>query len=306
MAKSKYAPALFEVINSQRKERERLAVPKWFKRAQMASQGVGERSAASAAETRHPNGVAGHEDEAIAKPLNEPTGTDEGTAGGSSASTGSDRPAIAWRGKLPLVQFSADGVAMFFNPMNVAVTVGVLLLALFVSFLAGMAVQSRSRAAIPDPNGTDALLNQPATPGVLGASDGGARSTTKTLSDRPPTSAPSGEARAGAASDGSRREAGVNLILIETFGSEHKKSAEAVQEWFASEYGLETRLERSAKGWRLLTVKGFDYREPAAEQAARAFCEQVKEQGEQCARELARKRLPVYRLNSPMPVRAEK
>lgn len=303
MAKSKYAPALFEVINSQRKESERLAVPKWFKRAQMAAHGVTERSGPETGRSE----AHGHEGGEVAKPAAGGSLAAGESADESSQGTDSPRPTVAWHGKLPLVHLGSDGVAMFFNPMNVAVTAGVLVLALFVSFLAGMAVQSRSKPVAADPNGIEALQGQPKTPGVLGTADGSARSAAKPITDRPSTSAPASDPRgSGSTADASRHEAGVNLVLIETFGLDHKKSAEAVKEWLESEYDLETRLERSTKGWRLLTVKGFDYREPNAEQLARQFCDQLKEAGDQCAKDLAKKKLPVYRLNSPMPVRADK
>ncbi|MBP7934603.1 MAG: hypothetical protein KA354_08160 [Phycisphaerae bacterium] len=308
MAKSKYAPALFEVINSQRKDRERLAVPKWFKRAQMAAQVVSERSSA---ETDRSTATLGPEGGNIPKPGEGRPTPHTAADGAASGVATSERPTIAWRGKLPLIQLSADGVAMFFNPMNVAVTAGVLVLALFVSFLAGMAVQSRSTSVPLDPNGIEALQSQPRTPGVLGGLDASSKNPSKSLAERSPTSAPSGgeprgPAGAAGAADLSRHEAGVNIILIETFKPDDKKSGEFVQSWLASEYGLDTRLDKSSKGWRLLTTKGFDYREANAEKAAREFCESVKGVGEQCAKELSRKKLPVYRLNSPMPLRADK
>ncbi|HOW73572.1 MAG TPA: hypothetical protein PKY77_23470 [Phycisphaerae bacterium] len=308
MAKSKYAPALFEVINSQRKDSERLAVPKWFKRAQMAAQVVSERSSP---ETGRSTATSGPEGGDIPRPVEGRPAPDTAASSEPSGAATSERPTIAWHGKLPLIQLSADGIAMFFNPMNVAVTAGLLVLALFVSFLAGMAVQSRSKSVPVDPNGVQALQGQPRTPGVLGGSDASSRSPSRSLAERSPTSAPSGgeprgPAGAAGAADPSRHEAGVNVILIETFKPDDKKSGECVQSWLASEYGLETRLDRSSKGWRLLTTKGFDYREANAEKAARDFCESVKGVGEQCAKELSRKKLPVYRLNSPMPLRADK
>lgn len=276
MAKSKYSPALFELIDKgdRRHRPNPLAVPKWFGRKPAAEP---------------PAPAAGRADETDA-----------------AASAAAERLTLVHpadeENAFCTIQLGDRGVGL--NQVS-TIVVGCLALLLLVGAFALGRMTAGDSGAVANAGIDDVTkaLQGPADPDALKvgrSSTGASRSTAKDSSA--PTGAKPGEAdKAMTDAPTANREPGVNYVVIETFRTDHRKSGEVVRDWIKKEYGLDATLERVGDRLGLVTTLGFDYKEPGQKERCEDFLKQVKELSEDAAKELSAKGLPVYRLLSPYP-----
>jgi len=304
VAKSKKAPALFELIDKRAngKGAERLAVPKWFKGSQPAAPGAESPESATPAdrpqqpqvsETQGPSPAPAASEPAsvagpVASPVELPGPTDE-------------HP--------PVLRVRSGRIELSLNPVNAAIVAGVSILTLFCSYFIGQSVGAKSAldARASSPGRTDDIrqaLNRPPDPGVLNVANHSKTLMQERTSDRQghPSASKAGASPPAAGSSSAGQQAIINYVVVESFKLDNRKSAEYVQKWLTKQ-GLETRLERSGNRWQLVTTGGFNVNR-AEEKAARdRLIEDLKSHGPACAEELRRQGLPEYWLKTPFAKR---
>ncbi len=319
MARSKYAPALFEVINARQdaKSGTRLSLPKWWKREGQPDAPPAEETPAPAEET--PPGVP-------PEPMDEaPEPGPAALAATPSAAPASPpalpaapvreaaRPPMALEDEgldaPPIVQLRAGRLALSLNPVSAAVMAGVVLIALFTSYQlgrsSGFTAGSRTAAAPASQDEMDRLLNGPAKPEVIKnvAPQPRPRSTVSQTPARPAAGpAPTAAVKnppAAAPPVVAPKPAGGRHVLIESFKADHGQSAEFAQTWLA-EKGYQTRLEKREDAWRLYSQESFE-----DDAQAGRYVEAMRQIGPQLNSALSKAKLPNYRLTSPIQVRTK-
>lgn len=291
MPKSKYAPALFEVMDSgkDQKSASRLHVPNWWGRgkrekpADSPESGTPETAAAapSAPEgaepvTRPHVSPSSSPDAAVsARPAVEPiqaapaveepkppvrpmTAAPEGTEGG-------DRP--------PILRVEEGRVELSLTSINALVGAGILLLLIFVAFQLGQLRTGSDPVAVntgePTPE-LEELQKGPQQPGVLqpppppvessqGSATGGSRAVAPGATNSGnPAETPGQATPETSGGQADTRTAGLNYVYVESFKPEHKQYAEHAQAWLRTK-NVETLLLRADNGWwQLVSNQGYD------------------------------------------------
>ena len=278
MAKSKHAPALFEVIKSQEQQRKqdsgRLALPKWWR----SGGGEGDEPVDVEGEEAEATGVAEPEvvvaDREAAVPVVEPQPAPRKPApvlevpatpttpvpraaipisGGGAG--GIDRDDDGLLEPAPWIGVRSGRLEISLTLINAVVVAGGILLALLCSYQVGArfggpepAVTSGEEAETPDSSLLDVGSQEGA--GETNTGSDGSRAGLGPLS-------PAGDAA---------RSPGLNYVLVQGFKPEHEDDAWHAQQWLA-EQGVATTVERARgnRGWLLITVEGFDYSEDLAQ-----------------------------------------
>jgi len=317
MAKSKYAPALFEVIrdNKDAKPSGKLAVPKWWKGDK--SPAVHDASAEKPQQATPPG----------------PRLLRPDVVGEKAASTTEPASPSTWRGRArseekdpsrlenvgceypPVIRMNDGRIELSLNLVSAAVVLGVLVLTLFTTFELGRKVASPvtpTAQASRTPDSADtikAALKLPPNANVL--SIGGAtalraeraagsqsrgKTNVKKWGWQPAVGQPL-PSPATLLQEPVQRVSGLNYVILDQFKPDHKNAAEFAQKWLAEKYGIRTTLERSKTGrdWRLVSVEGFGQ---SAEYLP--YCEKIRSLGKDLKRTLIEARLPVYGFTAPL------
>jgi hypothetical protein len=197
-------------------------------------------------------------------------------------------------------------VEVSLNPVGAVVVVGGVALALLCSYFAGRAVgpvppaqlQANAEAEGYDEveealGGTpDGRILEPA-----GTAPPAAPSTVQRSS--PPAAERTRVERPSAgASAATPPAAGPNRVVLQTFPSEHRRSAEFSRDLFARN-GIETTLASVGGSWRLVSARGFDLRDPAQNAESERLKQAVIDLGTVCNRELIKAGLPNYTFAEP-------
>lgn len=316
MAKSKYSPALFEVINRQRNTGSKLSVPKWWKGSGDQSQPPQSddvniqaadsqavtpietatddqlQPATDAPETRLPVVEAVAEESAASSLM--PAEPDR--IGGNAVPSGpSVRPLAPAAGRPGLFQVTAGRVLISLNPIQACVVGGLILVAMLISFELGRGLKSTgtpqagtdevSKLANSTPNGS--VLESPGN------------------TDAPPTrgTTPPGTTSGDKSATGTQRgglQPGRTYVVLEKYPRDHLKSAEHTRDWLAA-HGIEATVysTKEKDSFLLVSNAGFDYSVPAEKEQCEQLIQQIKSLGADCGKELMKKELPVYNLRAP-------
>jgi hypothetical protein len=319
VGKSKYSPALFEVMNRQRNT-GKMAVPKWWK---------GLRATENAPANREDGSLGPAEDSQPAAAAQDLLPIEHGGEAAEPPSEGQASPAIATAspGNEPAVAVEigqseqpravnpppllriCDGRAWIsMNPIQGCVACGLLLVALIVSFELGRGLSG----SVKDQPGTDALsdvLNQTPNPSVLD-SPGNAGGTSSAAKKAPAQGGSANASVAGsverpsdktpAAAQGSNIKVGQFYVMLDRYPRDARRTGEHVQKWLASTHKIETMLVPKGGYYCLVASAGFDDR-GGAEQ----FSERIKALGKECRKELIKAELPVYGFASPLVQKLE-
>jgi hypothetical protein len=314
VAKSKYSPALFEVINRQRNT-GKLGVPKWWK----GLGGSGEQPAdpdAPPATGEEPQMAAADQVSDQGQPIEatvaESAPMPRAEPVPAAASREADEPAeprpAADRGRrmagppdrAPWLRFDAGRFCLALTPVQAAVIPGILLIVLVIGFQMGRGFRGSPSKGTADP--MTAMLNQSPTPGVV-ESPGGTGSPAAPVRA---TAGPGDGGKTGAAPDAGKADEelkpGMLYILCDRYPKDKVKSAQFVKQWLWSKHQIATTLRGRKDSYVLIATKGFDKSE---DQKAEEFRLRIKALSGECRNELIRARLDVYCLASPLIVVGE-
>ncbi len=327
MPKSKYAPALFEVIRNRQETRPGggLPLPRWWRSTPSAPQEQEASAPAESPPSCPPQPVSPQESpaappgEAVVEPVGAAALHAEAFRPAAPAGGDESVPRRPWR-------LEGDRLEIRLRPMVVVVVAGALLVSWVVAYQLGRGTRPATGAAaggggeeiVSDPI-QEAMLRPP-DPTVLNVS-GPPRSRPRAGGE--PQAAVDAKAPSGQAGGEAGAKAGVvpvagepaaqrtepaaanlNRVLIQVFAPEHKAAAEHVQRWLETSYSVRTELIRKSKGdWWLATTDGFDFSQPGDKELCEKFISDIKSLGRECGRELARAGLPVYNLTGPYAFR---
>lgn len=314
MAKSKYSPALFEVMNRQRNS-GKLSVPKWWKSSGSPSEAG--QSDASMPQTPPPQTDSqATGEQAVASP----TGADDAAVATSSPVSGSVHRPVGLDGRdgfapsagavdagstwLPTVRVAGNRMQVSLSVVQGCVAAGLLLV-----FLAGSFELGRALAPGPQAGKADALsaaLSQKPDDSVLdspGNVSGKADQATASIAEnaRSAFAAASGGDQGSAETTGNAGlTPGLNYLVLDGYKLDHKASAEHVRKWLREEHGIDTMLYMSPERYYLISATGFNRDMPDQKQACDDLLEKVKSLGAACRKELIRADLPVYGFAGPL------
>ncbi|MHC4442318.1 MAG: hypothetical protein ACYTF1_22755 [Planctomycetota bacterium] len=252
MAKSKYAPALFEVIDSGKESTapgSKLAVPAWMK---------GDKPA-QADEKSEPAQEA-----AVQEPVEE---TDQPASQSAPEATVEAPPIAIIDEARPMLRFRHGRLEISLNPVSSLVVAGVVVLLLVVSYqlgsMRGQQVTDMPQAGLASP-GADSIeeaLNQKPNANVLGGDPRnliGSRNA-KRDNGRHRTGSlimPKGNGSDITAQTG-KRIPGMIYVILESFKAEDYKQAEHAQTWLSDKKNVMTTLEKRGQRWALYSTDGF-------------------------------------------------
>ncbi len=328
MAKSKYSPALFEVINKQRST-GKLGVPKWWKGlggsgedkdAKATVPAGGEQDAQPVdpqilAETESTESLEPAESRPghFAEPDQLPAGSlvDAIEAAPVRAFAGSDelpkvqppRPMAA--APAPgLFRLMAGRVQISLNPIQASVFGGILLIALIASFELGRGFGKGSSTAAGGPDALSAALKEKPNGAVLSSPGNVEVPPPRAGNAAVPAAKSSGTANAavGGADQSGGLVPGRHYVVLDTYKRDHLKSAEHTRDWLLSAHKIETMVYSSMNKdtYVLITRAGFDYSTPGEKEKCEQLVEHFKALGPECRKELYKAELPVYNFKSPL------
>jgi hypothetical protein len=360
VAKSKQAPALFEVIKREGEQSSgQVPLPKWWKSGKQDApaypavpEKVGsnakpekndapaapakpaqpvEKSSPPAPEVSQKNGTkpAANASNGIRPQLVRGSGGDVGNTNGRGGNgPGGGRPARqSWSPttssadaptmKKPIFKIRDGRVEISLNTVNSAISVGVILLALFSFYMIGYQLGLRSEAEVSpaaDRFGADSIAGAQQmgiNPDALGTGESEADSAEgalaggsglRGLGDRPASTRQEeptdNSSTPNPAAQGIDRERGMNYIIIETFKPEHRKDAEHAQEWLESQQVYATLEKLSGGGYALVTVRGYDY--PSEKAEAERMVNSIQALGKAYKQEYAGERVIRYSFRGPL------
>ncbi|HOA74555.1 MAG TPA: hypothetical protein PL151_09710 [Phycisphaerae bacterium] len=297
MAKSKYSPALFEVMNRQ-KDTGKLGVPKWWKPAGPQAE------AGKTAENRNVNTVPATTASSVsARPDPAPSVAPsvsyaDGSNDGSRA-VGLDHSAPP-PGRFPGVRFEDGRIYLSLTPTHAAVVCGALLIVVLTAFQAGRGFNPGVPAAA-GPDELRSVLNDKPNAAVLDQPTG--------KTDSPPSRATAGvgvPVRGEKATEvqppapPEELQPGLTYVLLDKYPRDALKTAEFVQKWLAEKHNIQTVLRQRRDSYWLIGKTGFDFSIEGESARCDQYIEQIKSLGRDCRRELIRAQLPVYGFASPM------
>jgi hypothetical protein len=299
VAKSKYAPALFEVMNRQ-KNTGKLGVPKWWKGGPPGQQpdgGEPDPGDAGTAPQPDPSGVSASPAQAApttmadAIPSRIPADEPESDSPGKAVALEQSWPPSS---RLPDFRMESGRLQLTMSPIHAAAICGALLIAFIAAYQVG---KGFSGSGADKKDAGLAMLNGKPNPSVLDKPAGG--------SDTPPSRAairapgPGAQLPAEAPPAPPEQEVlkvGSHYVLFDTYPRDHLASAEFVQKWLASTHNIRTVLrERKGRYW----LVGVDVSGDKA--TCDRYAEKIKALGQECSKALINADLPVYALKDPMP-----
>ncbi len=314
MAKSKHAPALFEVINKQQEVRKegRVPLPKWWKGRDAAAsepEAPDAHSPGEAADGSHdPGGPTAPSAGPAPSPLAPPAAPESADASTIERS----RPArrmVAIPGdppddeapQRPIFSLHAGRLELSLNPVNGAIAAGVLLLTIYVGFELGRSAgrQTPLTGVSAGATSLDDTSAPPVNQDVLKIGQPGGGSPPP----KPITPARPGTAGIQAAPPGPRpqpvpanpelaseRVPGLNYVVLESFADSDRADAEHAQAWFQQAKGIGTTIERKGDRWQLVTTRGYDWTSPVDKSEAERFSSSVPKLGQEYKAAFAGKR----------------
>lgn len=316
MAKSKFSPALFEVIRTKQDPVDggKLPVPKWWKRgSQTSSEGADavEEGLSSSELSEEPgNDVA--PDPVADRPAVSPSPAASETR--SRYASGSPM-LLDERDSPPAVRMGQGRIALSLNPVMATVVAGTLLVTLFASYELGHHSGYKAAKNAPAAVGADEidrLVSGPPKLDVLKATPSQSRPRASREREASPptrvvvTPGESGPKTATPPAPTASKPGIPRHVLLETFKASDKESAEFARKWLADNKKMETNVEtRGDRSIVLVSAETFDYSKPGEEQKARQYCETIKSLGKTIGKEMARAGLKNYLFSSPQ-VRAER
>ncbi|UCD29400.1 MAG: hypothetical protein JSV03_02650 [Planctomycetota bacterium] len=260
MAKSKHAPALFEVIETDKSGKDsggKLAVPKWWKSGQKA------KSAPPPAPKKAP----------AERTTSDPDIVPPRTSTASATPRADSGPIEITDQPRPLFQMRGGRIEISLNPVSSFVVATVLVVLIVASYQIGTMVggpakraDSQADAGRLDANNIDDALKRPANSSVLDVgptaligdrsnNDQGGKSNAHILMPRSSSAAIT--AKTG------KRVPGLTYVVLESFKPQHYKQAEHAQNWFSRKKNVITTLEKKGDRWVLISVDGFESRKKA-------------------------------------------
>lgn len=294
MAKSKYAPALYEVINQKKDSTPtgRLKPPKWWK---SGKEMPAKKAEAQTSELTTP-------EPAVPEPAAKPQTAAPTPKASVPSIPPEDRPAHP-----TILRVGSGRLEISLNPVNTIVVVGVLLLALFSSYQIGRGVSNIAAPVaagnLADNSGDEieqALAQMPNAK-VL---DVGSKRSARDRTASPGRTSPAGIApkqSPAAAEIPAGPQPGLNYVILDSYKLDHKPSADYVQRWLERKYGLATMLQKRGKYWQLVCLNGFDYSKPGEKEQCLKFCKDIQSLGDECKKELIKADLVVYKFARPLP-----
>jgi hypothetical protein len=318
MAKSKFSPALFEVIRTKQDPVDggKLPVPKWWKRGSQTSsddaEGTQEDSASStlseeiAAEA--PAADPASDRTVLSQPSVPTDARPRYVAGSPMLQEDRDPP--------PAVRMGQGRIALSLNPVMATVVAGTLLVTLFAFYELGHHSGYKSAKNAPvaaaGTDEVDRLVSGSPKPDVLRATPAQPRPRANREREASPptrvvvTPTESGTKNAIPPAPAVVKPGTARHVLLETFKATDRESAEFARKWLATNKKMETNVEtRGDHGIVLVSAETFDYSKPGDEQKAKLYCETIKTLGKTIGKEMARAGLKNYLFSSPQ-VRAER
>lgn len=318
MAKSKYAPALFEVINRQRNTGNKLGVPKWWK-------GLGRTGTSEATdEAQQPAGAASASPDIVdttpesdANVSNTPTSlagtltpaaSESEDAGVSTHAAPPNSEQASAEGSVCQRLFQVEGgrVWISLNTSQAAIIGSLLVVALVISFGLGRMGRPSSLPAQQNENDVDRILAETPNSSVLNATPLNATpdKAVPAASKRVRTANPavgSGKPADAASAGQDELKVGLRYVVLDTYNRADRASAEHVQKWLASTHNIPTVLRQTKTGnsYLLISKAGFDWSNPAEQEKCNQLAERIKSLGKDCRKELIKADLRVYTLASP-------
>lgn len=308
MAKSKYAPALFEVINRQ-KNTGKLGVPKWWKGG---PQGPGGQDAAPGTVEAGEGEPLGSDPPSVTEespatpvtssydPAEEPAaavGRLRAADESDSVSAASDEWTEDLSGRWPAVRVESGRLYIALGPRHTAVLGGALLIALSAAFLLGRAAGGGTAPA----DGAMKELTQKPNPAVLDAPAGRTNAPPARAGARGPEAAGPGQLTEAAETPSEDElKPGSTYVLLCSYPENALASAEHTQKWLASTHNIRTVVRHwKQKEYWLVAVKPFKNRAEAM-----PFVQQMKDLSNDCLKEMKQAKLPLYGFADPMAFEA--
>ncbi len=316
MAKSKYAPALFEVINSEKgpEKAGKLSLPKWWRGGEKTAPGQPRPSepltaGSEAVDAQEPPAVRAQPVAARPEPAAAPAAPPARPAREEpSIETARYREPLGERLAIGSIVRAQNGrIVLSLNPVSATVVGGVLLLALFTAYQLGAFMDSG-----PTPTPTNAgdaslqaMVGGEAKPSVLKPADAAPKPAKPVrdtrAADKPADPRPLAPLAAGVPTgQAAELKPGLHYVVFDTYSAADGDAAQHVQAWLAEAYGIKTVLKTRSGNFELLSADGFDYADSGQKEQAAKLVERVKGLGNECRQELSKARLPVYRFSSPM------
>jgi hypothetical protein len=305
MAKSKYAPALFEVMKGRHEAKPSagVALPKWWKSAPDKPQQPPEPPPAADPEEPVSNDGPGEPADSPAVLPMPPVVSAPVPAPVVEAPVRHELPDPETR---PYAQMRDGRVELSLTPVQAAVAAGIVVIVILSSYLMGRhrgEVLVAQVAAVRTEDPLASAMNQPVNPKVLDVQPAvssppvrqapqpsGQQARAAAVTPRVPPPLPNPNTEQPPA-----RDVAQTFVVIETFKAEDKASAEFAQKWLEAKQ-ISTRIDHKAGRWRLVSAAGFAAGE---EQKLQQYVESVKALGRECGRDMGRAKLSIYRFSSP-------
>lgn len=300
MAKSKYAPALFEVMNRQ-KNTGKLGVPKWWKGGQQEAEPAVVTDAPDAAQPAATDVPQGQQSQEV-------TAQQPAVSASPAVSNmrlvpaedlhrdpGSEMAEDAeFSGRWPAMKIESGRIFVAMGPTHAAVLGGGVLVLVMVAFLLG---RSLGGGATPGDGGLTTMLGTP-NPSVLQEPAAKTDTPPTRASGKPDVSRQVPPVQAGAGSEDELKP-GMHYVVVDTFAQDALPAAEHVQKWLASTHGIKTVLRQRRDSYWLVATQPFN-----SKAECDPFVQKIKGLGADCRKELIKAKLPAYGFASPMPFKA--
>jgi len=257
VAKSKHAPALFEVIDRSKTAKTsggKLSIPKWWK----------------SGTTAKPQAVPDQE-ESVPEPPQEYETAPSAPPAETLAINGGDSPIDTDDEPRPILCFRSGRMVISLNPVSAIVTIGVLVVLMLICYhLGGMSAPSSSGSDNVATAGSDGLsfedvVKQPINPSVITKQVKSSGSDGKTGNTK---NKPSAEITlpAGTTAEPGKRIPGLMYVMLESFGEkdlDRRNQAEQAMNWLSKEKNIETTLEPQGNRLALIGTTGYKTRKEA-------------------------------------------
>jgi len=270
VGKSKYAPALFEVIDTGKSEKTsgKLALPKWWKSKQDAPQ-IEVEKPESAIDSSEEMPTEVQPSSTLETELSEIVTPEQPDPVVSETSPTAPPDEETSPMERPIITLDSGRLEISLNPVSSFITVCVLVLALVASYQFGkMAAPIESgyesvQTADTSTGGLDDVINQRPNADVLNLGSKNNSSNQVAGGQNHVRANNKSSEGTSTGTDDDTRIPGKIYVVIESFKPEHYENAVHAQTWLAENKNVMTSLEKKGDRWVLISTKGFDRKKDA-------------------------------------------